>query len=136
MKAYFRPQRPKTRQQKQIRERIKMDIDRYLDAKKQTMGDRICAMMLITLNGEFGFGPARLSRFWRAFQQDVKQHLQDWEDTDDGLLFARLEHIGMERMIDVIQDDYAAEREAVRGSMFDLEEDDDDTAVSEPGTPA
>ena len=57
MKAMYRPPRPSTKFAKDVRRHIQNDVDRYLAAKKQTMGDRICAMMLITLNSEFGFGP-------------------------------------------------------------------------------
>ena len=137
MKAMYRPMRPRGKYARDMRAHVRLDVDRYLDAKKQTMADRICAMMCITLNGEFGFGASRLDRFWRAFQRDVRQHLRDWEDTDDGLLFRRLEHIGMSRLAGIIEDDYAAEREVVKGSIFDLGEDDDDSkAVSQPGDTA
>ena len=137
MKAMYRPPKPRSKFAKDVRRHIQMDVDRYLAAKKQTMGDRICAMMLITLNNEFGFGPVRLQRFWRAFQRDVSQHLQDMEDTDDGLLFLRLEHIGMGELAGVITDDYAAEREAVKGSVFGTGDDGDDSkAIPQSGDTA
>ena len=138
MKALYRPPRPSSKYARDMRAHVQLDVDRYLDAKKQTMADRICAMMCITLNSEFGFGPARLNRFWRAFQSDVRQHLQDWQDTDDGLLFLRLERIGMSRLAGIIEDDYAAEREAVKGSVFDPGEDcsNDSQTVSRPGDTA
>ena len=125
MKALFRPQRPTTKQQKQMRQRVKMDVDRYIDAKKKTMSDRICAMVCITLNSEFGFGPTRLKRFWNSFQTDIQQHIQDMVDTEDGLLFLRLQRIGMGHLADIIQEDYEAEKEAIKDSVFDTGETDD-----------
>ena len=119
MKAFYRPQRPTSKQQKQIRQRVKMDVDRYLEAKKKTMSDRICAMVCITLSFTFGFGPVRLKRFWDAFQADIKTHIQDMEDTEDGMLFLRLRQIGMGHLADIIQEDYEAEKEVIKDSVFD-----------------
>lgn len=126
MKAMYRPPKPQSKFAKDVRRHIQVEVDRYLEAKKRTMADRICAMMCITLNNEFGFGAARLDRFWRAFQKDVRGHLQDMEDTGDDLLFLRLRRIGMERLAEVVMDDYEAEREAVRGSVFDTGEEKND----------
>ena len=126
MKAYFRPQRPITRQQKQMRQRVKMDVDRYIDAKKKTMSDRICAIVCITLNSEFDFGPVRLQRFWDAFQKEIARQILNMDDTQDDLLFGDLRRIGMGHLNEVIQEDYKAEKETMKGSIFDTGGTDDE----------
>ena len=134
MKAMYRPPKPSSKYAKDVRRHIQLDVDRYLNAKKQTISDRVCAMVMITLNSEFGFGPQRLRRFWDAFQIEVARQIRNMDDTEDGLLFNDLRRIGLEHMVDVIERDYAAEQETVKGSIFDIGEDSNDgKGISQSG---
>ena len=125
MKAMYRPAKPSSKYARDMRQHIRNDVDRYLDAREQTIMDRICAFTVIVLNSEFGFGPKRARRFWKALSAETDRRARDIaDDAGNDLLFEHLERIGFAELALRIQDDYAAERAAVRDSVFDTGEDD------------
>ena len=121
MKAFYRPQRPTTKQQKQIRQRIQNDVDAYVDTRAQTLTDKICGMACLVLSSEFGFGEKRMIRFLRGINEAAKMYIQDNEDdVGDELLFVRLERIGLGDLVTQIKEDKSAEKESIKDTIFDL----------------
>ena len=120
MKAMYRPSKATSKYQQDIRKHIQTDVDKYLDVKQETIIDRTCAFVCLTLAKEFGFGPKRLARFMDAFSKECKQQEQDKIDTGDDLLFLHLERIGCGELGKKIAEDYKAEQESIIDTLFDL----------------
>ena len=120
MKAMYRPANPNSKYQRDIRAHIQADVDNYLDAKQETIIDRTCAFVCLTLAKEFGFGPKRLARFLSAFDNECDRQAQDKADTGDDLLFLHLGQIGLDVLSKKILQDYEAEQEAIKNTLFDL----------------
>ena len=120
MKAMYRPQKPNSKRQRDIRAHVQADVDRYLDVKQETIIDRTCAFVCLTLANEFGFGVKRLERFLNAFSCECRQQERDKRDTGDDLLFLHLRHLGLGELCDKILEDYEQERQAIKDTIFDL----------------
>ena len=60
--------------------------------------------------------------FWDAFQIEIARQIRNMDDTEDDMLFLQLKRIGMGHLADIIIDDYAAERETVKDTIFDIGE--------------
>ena len=121
MKAFHRPPRATTREQKEIRKHIQNDVDAYIDTRTQTITDKICGMACLVLNSEFGFGEKRMIRFLQGINEAAMTYLQDRDDdVGDDLLFVRLELIGLANLVSQIRDDIDAEKESIKNTIFDL----------------
>ncbi|MBR5314259.1 MAG: hypothetical protein IKU45_02470 [Clostridia bacterium] len=120
MKAMYRPPKPTSKYQRDLRAHVQADVDRYLDTKQETIIDRTCAFVCLTLAKEFGFGPKRLARFLHAFSKECDCQEQDKIDTGDDLLFLHLRQIGLDALCDKIAEDYEQERQAIQDTLFDL----------------
>lgn len=120
MKALYRLPKATSKYQQDIRKHIQADVDKYLDVKQETIIDRTCAFVCITLAKEFGFGPKRLARFLNAFDKECDRQARDKADTGDDLLFLHLEQIGLKGMCKKITEDYEEEKKAIENTLFDL----------------
>ena len=120
MKALYRLPKATSKYQQDIRKHIQADVDKYLDVKQETIIDRTCAFVCLTLAKEFGFGPKRLARFMDAFSSECKKQEQDKIDTGDDLLFLHLERIGLKELCEKITEDYEEEKKAIENTLFDL----------------
>jgi len=124
VKAMRRPPPPTSREQREIRKRIKFDVDKYIDTRRQTISDRVCGLVCLVLHDELGFGEMRIRRFMSALDDAAKEYLRDHaDDVGDDLMFAHLEHIGMGDLVSRIRQDMIAEEESIKDTIFDLKTD-------------
>lgn len=118
MKAIPRPALKNTKEAQLAKRRIIMDIDTIIQTKKATMAHRILAFMILTLYKEFDFDEKELQRFYKAFEDELVFQGENLEDADDEILYRELDRIGMSKLVKMIKNDYAAEVEARRGTVF------------------
>jgi hypothetical protein len=70
---------------------ITAEIDRQLIKRHKQFADDVDYMILKILHDHFGFGPARLRRFYDYFTEDNAELIQHYEMADAGVYIAREE---------------------------------------------
>ena len=70
---------------------INAEIDRQLVKRHKEFADNVDYMILKILHDHFGFGPARLRRFYDYFIEDNYKLMQHYEMSDAGMYIARQE---------------------------------------------
>ena len=121
MKAYYNPMT--SAQKRALRDRLIMETNAVLTAKKKTMSDRIIAFMIMACRDEFKLGETRIKRLYERIKHEFEVQSDNMHDSGDWMLAADLHSIGLDELAATIMDDYEAEKETYKQTMFSFNEE-------------